>query len=108
MKSLFYVAPRTLEWREVPKLRLLADHEAIVHPVAVTTCDLDQLIIQGETPFAGSFQIGHECVARVVEVGASVSRVNVGDLVVVNWRISCGACDRCGDDQASLSRGLNR
>jgi threonine dehydrogenase-like Zn-dependent dehydrogenase len=104
MKSLFYVAPQTLEWRDVPRPRLLADHEAIVHPVAVTTCDLDQLIIQGKTPFAGSFQIGHECVARVVEVGASVSRVSVGDLVVVNWHISCGACDRCGDRRPNACR----
>jgi threonine dehydrogenase-like Zn-dependent dehydrogenase len=104
MRSLFYVAPRQLEWREVPQPQLLADHEAIVHPVAVTTCDLDQLIIQGRTPFSGAFAIGHECIARVVEVGASVSKVSIGDLVVVNWHISCGACDRCGDRRPNACR----
>lgn len=38
---------------------------------------------------------GHEVVGRIVEVGARVERVRVGDLVVVDEHISCGHCEFC-------------
>lgn len=44
---------------------------------------------------------GHEIVGRVVEAGAQVKRVKVGDRVGVGWNSgSCGACAAClGGDQ---------
>jgi alcohol dehydrogenase len=39
--------------------------------------------------------IGHELVARVVEVGAEVEGVRPGQRVVVPFQISCGACRAC-------------
>ncbi len=47
-----------------------------------------------EQPFA----IGHEGVGEVVEVGAAVTGVRPGDLVVIPYHLSCGACDRCRED----------
>ena len=43
--------------------------------MAVATCDLDALIISGESPFPPPFPIGHECVAEVVDVGDAVRRL---------------------------------
>ncbi len=39
--------------------------------------------------------IGHECSARVLEVGAAVQRVRVGDRVAVDPAVSCMQCDQC-------------
>ncbi|MDA1362482.1 alcohol dehydrogenase catalytic domain-containing protein [Glycomyces luteolus] len=95
MRELTYVARRTLEWREAPDPRLESDQQAIVAPVAATTCDVDSMIIAGHGFIEPPFPIGHECVARVVETGDSVTAVRPGDLVVVPWAINCGTCDRC-------------
>jgi L-iditol 2-dehydrogenase len=39
--------------------------------------------------------IGHECSARVLQVGAEVQRIKVGDLVAVDPAVSCMECDQC-------------
>jgi alcohol dehydrogenase len=39
--------------------------------------------------------LGHEGVAEVVEVGESVTKVSVGDRVIVPFQISCGECAHC-------------
>lgn len=97
MRELMYLAPRQLAFRETPEPEVQGPTDALVEPVAMSTCDLDCLIIRGETPFHGPFAIGHECVGRVLAVGEQVRLHKPGDLVVVNWHISCGDCGRCHD-----------
>jgi threonine dehydrogenase-like Zn-dependent dehydrogenase len=41
------------------------------------------------------FCVGHEAVGEVVEVGRAVSRVKVGDKVMVPAAVGCGACRSC-------------
>jgi len=95
MRELIFLAPGRLEWRDAAAPALREPTDAVVRPVAATTCDLDRLIITGRAPFAGPFAIGHECVAEVVAVGPEVRTVRVGDIAVLNWHVSCGHCDRC-------------
>ena len=95
MRSLTYVSPGLVEWREVPDPALRGDQEAIVRPVAASTCDLDQQIVRGKTPLPGPFAIGHECLAEIVELGDAVVGLTPGQVVVVAWHISCGQCARC-------------
>ncbi|MGQ4383076.1 zinc-dependent alcohol dehydrogenase [Streptomyces sp. SAS_270] len=95
MRELTYVAKRTVEWREAPDPRLRSGREAIVAPVAATPCDVDSAILAGHGFVEPPFALGHECVARVVETGDTVTAVGPGDLVVVPWSINCGTCDRC-------------
>ncbi|PWR24150.1 zinc-dependent alcohol dehydrogenase [Zavarzinia aquatilis] len=95
MRELVYIGDRKVEWRERPDPRIESRYDAIVKPVAATTCDVDKSIIGGRAPTPPPFAIGHECVAEVVETGPGVTHVGPGDLVVVPWHISCGRCDRC-------------
>jgi alcohol dehydrogenase len=95
VRSLSYVSPGALEWQDAPEPTLEGDGEALVRPVAATTCDLDRLIIRGETPFQGPFAIGHECIAEIVDAGDAVAGFEPGQRVVVPWHISCGECERC-------------
>ena len=57
---------------EEPKLA--GESEAIVRHLAVATCDLDALIVSGASPFPPPFQLGHEGVAEVLEVGDGVKQ----------------------------------
>ncbi|WP_167746288.1 alcohol dehydrogenase catalytic domain-containing protein [Streptomyces melanosporofaciens] len=92
MRTLTFIAKGRLIWSDVPTPTIKHAHEAIVAPVAATTCDLDRAMIAGHTPFEGPFALGHECVARVVELGSDVTGLAVGDLVSVPWHVSCGTC----------------
>jgi alcohol dehydrogenase len=84
-----------IEVRDVPAPVLEGDGEALVRPVAVATCDLDALMIVGETPFPAPIELGHECVAEVVDAGDGVRSVAPGMLVSVPFQISCGECAAC-------------
>ena len=95
MRTLQFVGAGRLEWRDAPDLAVQSALEAIVRPIASTTCDLDRRIIAGTSPFEPPFAIGHECVAEVKEVGDHVRSVRRGDVVVVPWHISCGVCPSC-------------
>jgi len=95
MRELVFVGRRKLEWREAADPSIQDDRQAVVRPIASTTCDLDQYIIAGYTPFRPPFAIGHECVAEVGEVGDAVTTVRRGDIVVVPWKPACGACGYC-------------
>jgi threonine dehydrogenase-like Zn-dependent dehydrogenase len=104
MRELMFLKPHVLEWRDTSDVTLKSSTDAIVRPIAATTCDLDRLIIRGEAPFPGPFAIGHECIAEVMEVGESVKKFKRGDVVVVNWHISCAHCDRCSDGRPNSCR----
>ncbi|HLL24814.1 MAG TPA: alcohol dehydrogenase catalytic domain-containing protein, partial [Kofleriaceae bacterium] len=122
MRSLFFERPGKLRWRDVPPPHLVEPTDALVRPLAVARCDLDAAIVAGaapfrgrllhwlrdglprsigrdgifpRAPFAGPFPFGHECVAEVIEVGASVTTVAPGARVVVPFQIACGTCERC-------------
>jgi alcohol dehydrogenase len=103
MHQLTYTGPGTLEQREAPEPRLESDGGALVRPVAVATCDLDALIVRGESPFRPPFPIGHECVAEVLDVGEGVARGGLlpGTLVSVPFQISCGVCPQCTRGRSS-------
>ena len=95
MQQLTWLAPNQLEWREVPDARLDSDHAAIVRPLAVARCDIDILLgsglIAGKQPYA----LGHECTAEILELGAAVRGLEIGQRVVVSFQLSCGTCGQC-------------
>jgi alcohol dehydrogenase len=95
VEQIAYVGPGSLERQDVPAPALQGDGEALVRPLAIATCDLDALIVAGQSPFPPPFPIGHECVAEVVDVGDGVSAAEPGDRVVVPFQISCGECEPC-------------
>ena len=95
VEQLTYLGPGELAWQEVSAPKLDSDRAALVRPLAVATCDLDRLIIAGESPFPAPFPIGHECVAEVIDVGDDVRAVRPGQRVSVPFQISCGECPAC-------------
>lgn len=96
MRQLYFLGPSALEWREVPDARLIEPTDAIVRPIAATTCDLDVRMIRGPSPFNRPCALGHEAIAEVVDVGPGAAFYR-GQVVIVSWHISCGTCYRCVD-----------
>lgn len=95
IQTLTFVQPNLLEWRERKTPVIVDATDAIVRPIAASTCDVDQKIVRGGTPETGPFTIGHEACGRVVEIGSGVADIRPGDIVSIPWHISCGHCRRC-------------
>lgn len=95
MRQLTFAEQGRVEWTEVPEPTLEGAGEALVRPLAVALCDLDQPIIFGEAPIPGPIALGHEFVAEVTATGDAVGDFRPGDRVVVPFQISCGECERC-------------
>jgi len=95
MQQLTYLAPNQLEWREVPDVQLDSDQAAIVRPLAVARCDIDVLLGTGAIPGKQPYALGHECTAEILELGAAVRGLEIGQRVVVSFQLSCGVCPSC-------------
>ncbi|MCA1292416.1 alcohol dehydrogenase catalytic domain-containing protein [Paenibacillus sp. alder61] len=68
-------------------------------------CGTDLAVIAGKEPGVPGIIRGHEAVGTVVETGADVSRVRVGDRVVIDPNQSCGECRFCRKGQLHLCIG---
>jgi alcohol dehydrogenase len=119
MKQLNFIKKNTLKWLDAKEPVLESPNDVIVRPLAAARCDGDKVFlfydvgpllsigvalhyvdpaakyIFGQQPFNGSFPIGHECVAEVLECGENIRNFRRGDQVIVPWAISCGTCSHC-------------
>jgi alcohol dehydrogenase len=96
MKALVYHGPGNKSWDEVPDPKLIDPTDAIVRVDVTTICGTDLHILKGDVPAVTEGRIlGHEGVGTVLQVGASVSNVSVGDRVIISCISSCGVCTYC-------------
>ena len=96
MKALTYHGARDIRHESVGDPRLESDRDAIVRMTGCSICGSDLHIYHGHG-FSEDigFCVGHEAVGEVVEVGRALSRVKVGDKVMLPAAIGCGACRAC-------------
>ncbi|TGK37584.1 alcohol dehydrogenase [Leptospira gomenensis] len=96
MKRIVFKKKHTLEWENVPEPEITGNNQAIVRPIAVSRCDLDLPIVQGQTLFRSGIPIGHEFVAEIEETSPEISGVfPKGTKVIIPFQISCGLCPDC-------------
>jgi S-(hydroxymethyl)glutathione dehydrogenase/alcohol dehydrogenase len=73
---------------------------------ATGVCHSDLSAMNGTIPQPAPAVLGHEGAGEVVEVGAGVTSVAVGDHVIVAWIPPCGTCAYCLRGQANLCSTL--
>jgi len=76
-------------------------HEVLVQIKASGVCHTDWDHLNFENPHV----MGHEGAGVVLEIGDEVSRVVVGDEVVLNWAIPCGKCFQCIHGNRNICEG---
>ena len=77
-------------------------HEYLEGPIFAPTADAPHPITGESVPII----LGHEFAGVVAEVGDGVSRVHVGDEVVVEPYIVCGRCDACRTGRYNVCQTL--
>ena len=91
MKAFVLKEPGVVGWADVPAPEL-TPYGAILEPVAMAPCSSDvHTVFGGGSRKAPNLVLGHECVARVVEVGELTEDFQPGEVVAVpaitpDWR----------------------
>ncbi len=95
MRAVTFQAPGEIRIEEKPDPRLLAADDALVRVEQSGICGSDLHIFHGRVPVAPGFTIGHEFVGTVLDAGADVERVAVGDRVLGCFHTACATCSSC-------------
>jgi threonine dehydrogenase-like Zn-dependent dehydrogenase len=108
MKALVWMGKKNIEVQRVDDPKILNPRDCIVKITATAICGSDIHLYNGFIPTLEKGDIlGHEFMGEVVEVGAKVKKLRVGDRVVVPFTISCGQCIHCRRQQYSVCDNTN-
>ena len=82
-----------------------APDEVVVEIAGAGICHTDIAVQHGHLPFPLPGVLGHEGSGTVVEVGADVTTLAVGDQVAISFN-SCAACPQCASGQPAYCHGF--
>ncbi|TLZ81450.1 MAG: zinc-binding dehydrogenase [Methanobacteriota archaeon] len=92
MRAAMYYANDDVRIVDLPKPRIGRGEILVkVHASGICGSDVLEWYRKPKAPLV----LGHEIAAEVVEVGAGVDRVQVGDRVFVSHHVPCGKCRYC-------------
>src|ERR1700692_2559197 len=100
-----FKAPLTIEEVATPKLEA---HEVLIEVEACGVCHSDLHVADGDWPQIVPITkrpliLGHEIAGRVVEKGAAVTDLALGEKVGVAWvHWTCGECEFCREGNENL------
>jgi alcohol dehydrogenase len=106
MKGLVYGGPGERAWATIPDAEVRDPRDAVIRVDAVTICGTDLHILAGDVPETTAGRVlGHEAVGTVVQVGAAVTGLAVGDRVLASCISACGTCRFCREGMFGQCRG---
>src|SRR3954465_1005222 len=94
MRAAIFHEPRRIEAGERPDPSLQEPTDAVVRVVLACVCGSDLWYYRGDSEFAPG-PIGHEFIGVMEGVGADVSNLKKGDLVIAPFAFSDGTCPNC-------------
>ena len=94
MRAAIFHEPRRIEAGDRPDPSLREPTDAIVRVVLACVCGSDLWYYRGDSEFEPG-PIGHEFVGVVEDVGAEVTDIKTGDLVIAPFAFSDGSCPNC-------------
>lgn len=108
MKALCWFGKEDVRVEEVPDPQIQDDRDIIIQITSTAICGSDLHLYDGFMPTMQKGDIlGHEPMGEVVEVGKAITKLKVGDRVVVPFTISCGSCFFCQNNMYSLCDNSN-
>src|SRR4051812_23574595 len=82
-------------------------HGVILKTVTTNICGSDQHMVRGRTTAPEGLVLGHEITGEIVEKGADVEFLQVGDIVSVPFNIACGRCRNCKEGKTGICLTVN-
>ena len=105
MKAIRIPKAHVIELIDIEEPVLEQDDQVKVKVKRVGICGSDMHIYHGTNPLATYPRIvGHEVTGEIVEIGSSVSKVAVGDRVVIEPIHYCGECYACKSGRPNVCK----
>jgi glutathione-independent formaldehyde dehydrogenase len=82
-------------------------HGVILKVVSTNICGSDQHMVRGRTTAPKGMVLGHEITGEIIEAGADVEYLKVGDLVTVPFNVACGRCRTCREQETGVCLNVN-
>jgi len=96
MKALTYQSIADVAVTEVPDPTIVEPTDAVIKVTSAAICGSDLHLYDVFDPYLDKGDVlGHETMGVVTAVGSAVSRIQVGDRVVVPFVIACRECFMC-------------
>jgi threonine dehydrogenase-like Zn-dependent dehydrogenase len=96
VKALTWQHTQDVTIEDVPDPVIVDDTDAVIRVTSTAICGSDIHLFDLFGPFLGKGDVlGHETMGVVEAVGSAVTRVKVGDRIVVPFVIACGHCFMC-------------
>lgn len=96
MKAITWHGKADMRCETVPDPRVQDPRDAIIKVTSCAICGSDLHIYGGLIPSMEKGDVmGHETMGEIVELGAEVKSLKVGDRVVIPFTIACGECFFC-------------
>jgi len=97
MLAMNYRGPQRIRLdRNKPMPEILHPEDAIVRVTRSCICGSDLHLYNGNVPDTRVGEtFGHEFIGVIEEIGAGVTKLKVGDQVIVPFNIACGRCTFC-------------
>ena len=83
------------------------EHGVILKVLSTNICGSDQHMVRGRTTAPVGMVLGHEITGEVIEKGADVEMLEIGDIVSVPFNVACGRCRCCLEQNTGLCLTVN-
>ncbi|MDX7952301.1 glutathione-dependent formaldehyde dehydrogenase [Lichenihabitans sp. Uapishka_5] len=96
MKALTWQGKGKITCETVPDPKIQDAGDVIIKVTACAICGSDLHLMGGFMPTMEHGDVlGHETMGEVIETGSGISKLKVGDRIVVPFTICCGECRQC-------------
>lgn len=106
MKATFLYGASDVRVDEIAPASILKPTDAVIRTVVACVCGSDLWDYYSKPAAETGVAKGHEVIGVIDQIGAEVRDFKVGDLVVIPFVASCGACDFCQANQQTSCRNI--
>ena len=108
MKAAIFESEGKVALKNVPIPEIRKGDDVMLKVLASSICGTDLHILNVPPSFEAvkGVVLGHEYVGEVMEVGAEVTDLDVGQRVVINPNLSCGLCEYCRMGKPNICKNL--
>lgn len=112
-KGVVYQGPGKVEVMDIEDPKFVAPsgkkigHAVILKVLSTNICGSDQHMVRGRTTAPAGMVLGHEITGEIIEKGADVEMLDVGDIVSVPFNVACGRCRCCRELDTGVCLTVN-
>jgi len=108
MRAAIFRGAFNIQVEQIPDATILEPTDAVVRITHACICGTDLWPYRGQGAYQPGWQIGHEWMGIVEDIGSEVRTLKRGDRVIASYDFCDGTCEFCrkGLDSACLQGGL--